>query len=292
MPLNLFLYRLKFCILVLTEKHTQQFALYYLFCFLINYVWNYFAGLTFTTLQPVFFLNRLDFTLNLLLLTNLHHFIIESSILQICFDLLNLLLPCVLVYSFIKKGRFTGLLALTTSFFALIYYLLFSAMSFYSAEVFIAWIFIPLILHARFTGGFYYMLHIVRIIFIIVFFSSALWKIRTGAMFNTEQMSATLLKQHGSLLANNSSSSYAAVITYLINTKAISFSLYWLGFLTELIFVTGLFTKRFDKLLIIFLFLFLMFDYALMGINYCPWIVFGGCFYFSNYNLNKENIRV
>ena len=219
------------------------------------------------------------------MLTNLQHFLIGNKVFQICFDVLNLFLPVCLVYFFIKKSKITGILSLAGSCFALVYNLLFSAMSVYSPEIFIAWIFIPLIFYAGTTTGFYFRMHSIRIIFIIIFFSSALWKIRTGAVFNAEQMSAILIKQHGALLAENRSSFFSGVITYLINNKTLSFCLYWAGFLLEFIFVAGLFTKRFDRLFIIFLFLFLVFDYALMGINYFPWTVFAACFYFSKYKI-------
>jgi len=234
----------------------------------------------------VFFLNRLDISHNILMLTNLQHLLIGNKWLRICFDLLYLILPVLLVYSIVKRKNYVRILAVCTAVFSVVYASFFSSMSFVSVEIFIAWMIIPLIFYARAVTGFYYLMHCARIIFIIIFLSAAVWKIRAGGIFNMEEMSAVLLRQHATYIASNSSTWFSRLITYLINHTILSYCFYLFAFIAELIFALGLFTKKFDKYLILAFCLFAIFDYLLMGINYFTWLPFMGCLYFSKYTID------
>ena len=276
--------------MLLTEKHIKQFAVYYLTCFILCYAWYFYYGLLFSSVNPVFFLNRLDVSHNIIMLTNLQNFLIQSRLLRIIFDLLFLLLPVLLVYTVVKNKKGIRVIALATCAFSIIYSSLFCSMSFVSVEVFAAAMLVPIIFCTISVKGFYYRMHCVRIIFILMFFSSALWKIRAGGIFNTEEMSAILLRQYASYLVSNSSDWFSNMITYLISHSTIACSLYLLAFIAEFIFVIGLFTRRFDRYLIISFCLFAVFDYLLMGINYFTWLPFLGCLYFSKYSIEKSGI--
>ncbi len=252
---------------------------------MVCYAWYFFHSLLFSSINPVFFLNRLDVTHNIIMLTNFQNFLIQSRLVRIIFDLLYLLLPVLLVYTVVKNKKGIGIIAAATCIFSIVYASLFCSMSFVSVEVFVAAMLVPIIFCTVSVKGFYYRMHCIRIIFILMFFSSALWKIRAGGIFNTEEMSAILLRQHSSYLVSNSNDWFGNMITYLINHAAIAYSLYLFAFIAEFIFVIGLFTRRFDKYLIISFCLFSVFDYLLMGINYFTWLPFLGCLYFSKYSI-------
>lgn len=268
----------------LNDKHQRKFALWYIFCFFLWFAWLLFHGLTFTSLNPVFFVNRQDVTLNIIMLTDVQTLLIKHKGIRILFDTIYFLLPVLLVYSVYKK-KFNRILATATLFFHLIYSLLLSSMSVVSTEIFVAWMTVPVVIYARSAAGFYYLLHIVRIFFLIIFFTAALWKIRTGAIINIEQMSGVLVRQHASYLANDSETFYGQMILYLVNNIYLSYFLYFSAFLTEISFGIGFFTKKFDRYLIVFFCLFLLFNYILMGINYSAWLAFLGCLYFSRYSI-------
>ncbi len=276
--------------MLLTDKHIKQFAVYYLTCFILCYSWYFYHGLLFSSINPVFFLNRLDVSHNIIMLTNLQNFLIQNRFVRIIFDLLFLLLPVVLVYAVVKNKKGVRVIAIATCIFSIIYSSLFCAMSFVSVEVFVAAMLVPIIFCTISVKGFYYRIHCIRIIFILMFFSSALWKIRAGGIFNTEEMSAILLRQHSSYLASNSSGWFSNMITFLISNSAFAYCLYLSAFVAEFIFIIGLFTRRFDKYLIISFCLFAVFDYLLMGINYFTWLPFLGCLYFSKYSIAKSGI--
>jgi hypothetical protein len=272
---------------LLTNTHTKQFAVYYLICFLLCYAWFFYNGLLFSSINPVFFLNRLDVTQNIMMLTNLQHLLIENRWLRIFFDLIYLVLPVLLVYTSVKNKKGQRLLALCTAFFNIFYCIFLCAVSFISVEVFAAWMIVPLIFYHRTTKGFYYLLQCVRLFFIIAFFSAAIWKIRAGGIFNTEEMSAILLRQHASYLISNSNRWFSQLISYLINHPLLSYCLYLLAFMAEFAFIVGFFTKKFDKYLILLFGAFVLFNYFLMGINYFMWLPFLGSLYFSKYNYSN-----
>ncbi len=271
----------------LIDKHRRQFATWYIFCFLIWFAWLLFHGLLFTSLNPVFFVNRPDVTLNLFMLTDVQSLLIKYKGVRILFDFVYFLLPVLLVIAVYKK-RFNRTLATLTVFFHLLYSLLISSMSIVSPEIFVAWMTVPVIFYARSVSGFYYLLHILRIFFLLIFFSAGIWKIRTGAVFNAEQMSGILLGQHASYLANSPGTVYGKMILYLVNHIYLSYFLYLSAVVAELSFGIGFFTKKFDKYLIIIFCLFLLFNYIMMGINYTGWLAFLGCLYFSKCKISGE----
>jgi len=270
----------------LTEKHITQFAIIYLICFLANFGWSFYNGLLFSVLQPVFFLNKLDITGNIIMLSNIQHSLLQSQVVRIIFDLVYLLLPVLLILACIQNKKSQTFIAIITSLFSIIYNYYFSIMSFVSIEVFVGWMIVPLVLTARTPLKFYYAMHSVRIIFLIFFFSAAIWKIRAGGIFNIEQMSGILVSQHASVLLN-SENIFSSLINYLVQHYKIAYVLYLISFVIELSFLTGLFTKKFDKFLIVLFCLFAFLNYLLMEINYFSWLPFLGCLYFSNLKVEE-----
>lgn len=269
----------------LTEKHIKQFVIFYLSCFLINYTWFWLNGLLFTTIHPVFFLNYLDFTRNVLMLTNIQHFLIDHYSLRVCFDGLYLLLPITLTIAVINDYKGKTVMAFCCIAFTILYSIFFTSISYISIEGYISWILIPLVFSARTVSGFYYYLHTVRIIFILIIVSAAVAKIRSLAIFNVEQMSGILLYQHNTYLVSNRDDWFTKCIYYLVQHKTISYLFFLLATLVEISFAVGLFTRKFDRFLIISFCVFLIFDFFLMRINYFTWLVFMGCFYFSVFQL-------
>jgi hypothetical protein len=274
--------------LLVTEKHIKQFAVFYLACFVIIYSWFIYHGLLFSLIEPVFFLNRLDVTHNIFMLTNLQHYLLNSEWLRIGFDTIYLLLPLLLLYTCLKEKKIQTVVAVVMVAFNILYNSFFSTISVVSIENFGAWMFVPLVFLARTPKSFYYTMHICRLLFIIIFLSAGLWKIRAGGVFNIEEMSAILFRQHGSYLAVGNDGWYSSFITYLINHQGLSYALYLFATVSEIAFVVGFFTTRFDKYLIVLFCLFAISDYLVMGINYFTWLPFMGCFYFSKYHLRDS----
>ena len=274
--------------MLLSEKHIKQFACFYLLCFLINYGWFWFNGLLFSSVNPVFFLNRLDLTRNIFMLGNLQHFIINYQWLRVCLDVTYLVLPVILTITVVVNFKGNAIIAFCTIAFTLVYAIFFSAFTYISIEGYISWILVPLILSARTKKGFYYYLHAIRILFILFFVSAAIAKIRSGVIFNTEQMAAILLKQHNIYLVSNPDDWFTKSINFIVEHKAIGYIFFVCGTIAELLFATCFFTRRFDGYLIWVFCIFLAGDLFLMRINYFTWMVFMGCFYYSSFSLQEE----
>ncbi len=266
---------------MLSSKHIKTFALLYLGCALVSFAWFTWHGLTLFQQSPIFFLNKLDVSGNALLSTGIANSLITSGALRFAADAVFLLLPVALTLAVFFKSRLVTFVAILTVLFNMAYAYLFSIFTFVSIEVFTAWMFVPLVFASSNIRTNYYLLHIVRIIFLLIFFSTALWKIRAGGVFNPDQLSAILLRQHASLLLSDSSSLFSQLLTFLIVNKAVSYTIYLLAFLLEFIFIVGFLTRKYDRLLIACFILFLVFDYLLMEINYFPWTPFLGCLFFS-----------
>ena len=199
------------------------------------------------------------------------------------FDVLFFLLPLLLCICVVAGYRLQYLLAILTAAFNLVYAVLLSAMSPLSIEGYSGWMMLPVVLAFKKDVSFYYALQTMRYFFLLIFFSSAIWKIRAGAIFNVEQMSAILVNQHAAYLVAEPNAWFSNVVKYLVTHRQLSYIIYLLATLSEFIFIIGFFTKRFDKLLIIVFILFVLLDYFLMSINYFSWTAFLVCLWLSKY---------
>ncbi len=263
------------------NRYRKEFVIFYFTCFITTCVWLFFNKLLLSQLAPVFFLNKLDLTRNFLMLTGMQQAIIVHNNFRIAADLVYILAPALLLFCCLKNCTVQSWMALFISLYNLAYAMIISSMSTLSIEGYIGWIMIPLLFVTRSPLSFQYLTEAMRYFFILVFVSAAAWKFRSGGFFNLEQMSAILLRQHTSYLVSEPFNWFSQVIYFLVTHPAVSWSLYAIATLAELIFAVGFFTKRFDSLLVVIFVLFLVFNYFFMRINYMSWVVFMGCFWFA-----------
>jgi len=270
------------------KLHIKQLALFYLICFGLNQCWSVFHGLYFVAVQPIFFLNKLDLTGNLLMSTGFQQLIMNHTLVRWVLDIGFMSMPFALYMAVIKEWKIQKAIAIFTALFVMLYGYFFSMMSSMSIEMYIAWMLFPLLFSGKTVDAFYYRLHILRYLFVLFFFSTALWKIRAGGIFNPEQFSAILLQQHLPVLVSAPQYWFSELIHWVLNHPHVSFTLYLLATAIEFVFVIGFFTKKYDRILAVLLCCFLVMDYFLMEINYFPWLPFLGCLYFSRYKLSDS----
>ncbi len=266
-----------------TYKHIRQYAVFYLLCFAAYFGWSFWHGLTFTQIKPVFFYNQLDLTGNIMLLTKIHLYLLTSQTVRITFDLLYILLPVLLTALAIRQSPYQTLAAIVLILFNMVYAFCFSIMSFVSIKVMLAFMIVPIVFLFKKPRNFFMAVEGVRLLFILFFFSTAVWKIRAGGIFNIDQMSGILINQHNYLFINEDTSHFKSFIAYLIERPSLSYALYFAATLAEMLFIIGFFTKKFDKGLIILFLLFVSMNYLVMHINYFSWLPFLGCLYFSKF---------
>jgi hypothetical protein len=276
--------------LQLTNLHRKQFLIFYFICFAGTYCWLAYHDLLLFQIKPVFFLNKLDFSRNLLMLSDIQHAIIGSHLLQMILDAVYILSPLALLISGLAQHPAQFGIAVFNSLINFIYAMMITSVSTLSIEGYVSWILLPLMFAFKSEGSFFYMLQTMRYFFLIIFSSAALWKIRAGGIFNIEQMSAILLKQHTSYLLDAPHDWFSRLLRYLIIHPKISWSLYLVAALAELFFAIGFFTKKFDRLLLVIFILFLLFDFFLMRINYMSWFIFTATLWYAKYTLPQTGL--
>lgn len=224
-------------------------------------------------------------------LTGIQNAVINNYWLQFLLDVTYLLSTLFLVFTTLLNTRVQYTAALFSVVVNFIYALLISSLTALSIEGFVCWILLPVIFIFKSETAFYYGLHTMRYIFLLIFLSAGLWKIRAGGIFNVEQMSAILLLQHSSYITADPGNWFSKFIIYLINNTWLSYSIYLIATLAEIAFLIGFFTKKADKLLILIFVLFAVFDLFLMRINYFSWLSFLACLWYAKYDLPKSDVK-
>lgn len=124
-------------------------------------------------------------------------------------------------------------------------------------------------------------LDILRYYVCFIFVSSASWKFVRGGLFQGDQMMNILKNQHLKYFVNFEEGYSDTVLNFLIAHPFISQVVLWLGFVLQIAFVIGFFTKKYDRLLFTLLVVFICSDYLFMRIEYWEFIVFSPLFLFS-----------
>lgn len=271
-------------------RHIRLFAWIYAATALVFFLWMVLNGLHFSAYRPVFFNNQTDLTGNYILLTGIHLKVMQLPWLRVLLDASFVLLPVMLSVLVAGRKKIAVPLAYLTAGFSLLYAWLYSILSVISIEVFTAWIFTPFVFTAISLRGFYFRLQILRLLFLIIFFSTAWWKFRAGGFFHFEQMQTILFRQHTAALAYGSNDLWSTLYKFLIQHPLVSCSLYVTATLLEASMVVGFFTRRFDRWLLVLALIFIGMDYLLMEINYFSWIPMVAALYFSRMQPPPEGI--
>ncbi len=260
-------------------------------CFAIYFGWLFVNELLLSQLQPVFFLNKLDLTRNILMFSDLQHAVMAKHWLQLLLDIVYIVAPLALLLVVMIDSKLQQLLAFFLCIFNFVYAMTISSMSVLSIEAFMGWILIPLIFAWRSDANYRLTVEVLRYFFILIFASAALWKIRGGGIFYPEQMAGILLKQHTALLVDDPTHWFSRLVFFMCRHFWLSWSLYAIATLVELFFLVGFFTKKYDMLLIILFIGFVLFNYFFMRINYFSWVAFIGCFWFAGERVSKMATR-
>ena len=105
-----------------------------------------------------------------------------------------------------------------------------------------------------------------RYYFFFIFASAALWKLSTGSLWNSGHMSSILMAQHVQTIYEYPTSVFAYLHSYLIVHTGLARLCFIAGFVIQLSFLGGFFTKKFDRIYLILFFLFFAMNYLLMDI--------------------------
>ena len=250
-------------------QHRRLFTRYYLVFFYLLALYNWINGKFLYQLQPIIFHTPFDGTNWLLMQTGIHQWLLNNRAGCLLFDLIFYLLPLGYWWLCEKKQIVSNLAwGILWVAFNWVYILCYALFPPNSIEGQLAGFLLPILFATRRTASFYYILHGVRYFFLFFLVSAGLWKLRTGAVFNIDQMSGILLMQHKEFLIASPQHWYSSFIYWLIRNPYIGYLLYIASIVFELVFGVGFFTKKNDKLLFALFILFLIIDFITMRIPY------------------------
>lgn len=254
------------------DKALEKILSVYLICFLGWIGWVYSCEAFLSQVQPTHIQNRLDLTLNLLLSTGIHEWLVNQPSLCYLLDILFLIHPLILLAS-VRLPNYARIAWGVVSF-NICYALLASSYTLFNIQEWIGWFFIPLLFTTKDEKNTGFYIEGLRYAFMLIFLSAGWWKIRAGGIFETDVMSGILISQHATELAHFPDNTHTRIITWMIQHTWISYTLYFLGTIIELSYIIGLLTKKWDRLLCWGLIAFVVMDIVVMRINYAPWLAF------------------
>lgn len=264
-------------------KQQKQVILLYLLITVLFFGDRYANGMLLTQIQPAFFVVPMDVTAWGLMYTGVHRLFMESRAACIIADSLLILLPVIYtVLAFnnkVKAKRICGWCILIFNFVYALCYVLYPSNS---IEGHVGWMLFPVVLIFHDLVNFSFALHFIRYFLLFFFASAGIWKIRNGGVFNVQEMSGILELQHAPYLVTSPEAFFTRLYYWLMQHPVVGYLLYLSAAVIELSFIVGFFTLRFDRLLLVLVFIFLITDVLIMRIKYWEILCLTIPLFFSN----------
>lgn len=241
---------------------------YFTAIFYLLAVYKFINGMWLFQLEPAVFLTRFDGFTWLFMKAGLHQWLLGNKQGWIIFDMLFYSMPLIylLANNILKTGStVVAVLMLLVNWTYVQCYTLYPSNS---IEAHTAWLLFPLVFLVNNPKTFALLVQGLRYFFLYVLVSAAAWKLFTGAVFNMQQMSGVLLYQHADLFYTSPGYWQTNMVQWLIKNEVVGFAIYLLGFLLELSFLVGFFTRKYDRWLVLAFVVFLVADHLVMRIPY------------------------
>jgi len=266
-----------------TEHTRAAIIRSYTILFYVLAIYKWFTGMWLYQHDPFVFQTRFDGITWLIMQTRIHQFLLHQQGGFMLMDIFFYSMPLIYLQVYKKSRNYIGLagfIMLVVNWFYVQVYTLYPTNS---IEGHIGWLLFPVLFMMRGLGSFYYVFHGLRFFFLYFFVSAGFWKIYEGGLFNIGQMSNLLLYQHKEQLVSSAGHWYTDFIYWMVRNPVISYMLFLLSTLMELAFLTGFFTKRYDRWLLRIFLLFIVADLIIMKINYFEVLPFLLTLYYSRY---------
>lgn len=234
--------------------------------------------------QPVLIDPGIDNTYWLFHLLGIPHIATHSIIWSAVLDILLFLLP---VMALLIGHR--RIIAFFFSFLILTYQITYST---YSAHHYHSLIGVLFLSSAFWFGPgmrFTYIWEALRYYFFFIFLSAAMWKLSTGALFDSKQMSSILMSQHVQTIYDYPSSVMTHFYSYLIAHEGLARLFLIAGFALQISFIGGFFTKKYDRIYMLLFIAFFVTNYFLMHIVSIELFIF--CLVLWDWNAMEKRQR-
>ena len=269
-------------------QQQKQVIVLYLAITILLFADRYINGMLLTQVQAAFFVAPMNVTTWGLMYSGIHKLFIESKSACIIADCLLILLPVVYaILFFLATVKATIVCGWAVLIFNFVYAQCYTIYPSNSIEGHIGWMLFPVALICHNLINFSFVLHFIRYFFLFFFASAAIWKIRSGGVFNIDEMSGILLYQHTPFLVTSPESFFSKVYYWMVQHPLAGYVFYLSATMLELFFITGFFTLKLDRWLLLLLFLFLFADVFIMRIKYFEVLYLASPFLFSNKKIMK-----
>ena len=234
---------------------------FYLGCVLIFAI-RFASSCLFSQLsQPVLIYPDVDNTYWLFHWLGIPYLVTHSVIWSAVLDILLFLIP---IIASLVSGR--RLFAILFTLLAVTYHITFSTYSKHQYHSLIG----ILVLSIPFWAGpgrrFTFLWEAARYYLFFIFSSAALWKLSRGAILNSGHMSSVLMAQHVQTIYEYPSSLFTHLHSYLISHAGLARLIFLIGFILQLSFLGGFFTKRYDRIYLVLFIAFFAMNYLVMQI--------------------------
>ena len=252
----------------------HAFLRYYAFCFLAFHFIRICNGLNLSQLgRPFIHEVRQDPLVWHFVASGIPDMIVSSNFLCLGLDIL-LAIPMILIafFSFSQKAIFR-LVIIHVLLFAIYLLIIFSFPSL-SIRKYLGLALVPIIFLFQDKRNYSKAFDIMRFYVMFIFASSAMWKIVRGAIFDNDQFVNILRNQHLEHLVLFPNHITSQIADWLIMHQNISYIFYLLIALLQLSFLTGFFTRKYDRYLLAGMLLFILGDFLVMRVEYWEFLVF------------------
>ena len=271
--------------MIFTEQIRSRIIRAYVILFYVLAAYKWITGMWLYQHDPFVFQTRFDGITWLFMQTRIHQYLLHQEGGFLVMDILFYSMP--VIYSKVYKNApkyltLAGFIMLVVNWFYVQIYTLYPTNS---IEGHVGWLLFPVLLMMKDLRSFYFVFQGLRYFFLYFFASAGFWKIYEGGLFVGGQMSNLLLFQHKDQLVSSPDHWFTHFIYWLVRNPVISYLLFLLSTLMELSFITGFFTRRYDRWLIRLFLVFVAADIIIMKINYFEVLPFLITLYYSKYEL-------
>jgi hypothetical protein len=211
--------------------------------------------------QPVLIDPGIDNTYWLFHWWGIPHMVTHSVIWSAVLDILLFLIP---VVASIIPGR--RVYAVLFTILACIYQITYSTYAIHHYHSLLGVLFLSIPFWFGPGQRFTMLWEAARYYFFFIFASAALWKLSTGALWHSGQMSSILMSQHAQAIYDYPTSWSSHLYSYLISHPGIAQLFLWAGFAIQLSFFGGFFTRKYDRVYLALFVSFFVVNFLLMHI--------------------------
>lgn len=210
--------------------------------------------------RPFFISNETEFVYKLVNQLGLVDFFTQHTLAALSVDLLLFAIPIILII------HYNRLLAVMFSVVLVIYFLVFNSVAQHHYHGLAGALVASLVCCFAREHSFSLAWQGARNYLLYIFASAALWKIFRGALWTNGHFSSIMESQRLDYLLQHPDTFMSSILSFLIANHSVAQFFFTMTVITQLSFAAGFFTKRYDRLLLVVMLLFMLFNYFVMGI--------------------------